>query len=100
MMKELRISPLPPRQFFKITFLETKVPFEDLPDLQIPGIMKDPGYVPPTGIIIPKGPTQLLYDVFNKKARTKRKLKRNRNKYSGYITPVLGDTLIYPEKIE
>jgi hypothetical protein len=62
--------------------------------------MKDPGYVPPTGIIIPKGPTQLLYDVFNKKARTKRKLKRNRNKYSGYITPVLGDTLIYPEKIE
>ena len=99
MMNELIISPLPPRQFFKIVFLETKVPNEKIPDLHIPGIKLIPGYVPQIGVIIPTGPAQLLYDAFNKKARMSRKLRRNRKKYAPYITPVVADTLVFPEKI-
>jgi len=81
MMDELWVSPLPPRRFFKYVFLETHVPEEKLPELKLwPMLRNDPGNVPQSGIYI-KGPAQMLYDAFNKKARLQRKLKRNREKY-------------------
>jgi len=87
MMDELRVTPLPPRRFFKYVFLETRVPDEKLPELNLlPMIGNDPGNVPQSGIII-KGPAQMLYDAFNKKARLQRKLKRNREKYLPYLMP-------------
>lgn len=99
LMDELRISPLPPRHFFKPVFMETRVPHEKLPDLHIPGIKLIPGYTPQTGIIA-TGPAQLLYDAFNKKARLNRKLRKNRKKYTQYLIPEGGDSLVYPEKIK
>lgn len=100
LMDELRISPLPPRHFFKPVFMDTRVANEKIPDLHIPGIKLIPGYTPPTGIIIPTGPAQLLYDAFNKKARLNRKLRNNRKKYTEYLIPEGGDSLVYPEKIK
>ena len=98
MMKELRISPLPPRRFFRNVFLETRLPIEEMKELNLgPLIKRDPGNVPPVGIHA-TGPTQLLYDAFNKKARLSRKLRRNRDKYSKYIVPVTADSLVYPNK--
>lgn len=98
MMKELRISPMPLRRFFKYVFLDTRVPTPKEPELNL-GFMltNDPGNVPPTGIRF-TGPVQALYNTFNKSARLERKLRKNRKKYSKYLTPVGGDSLVFPEK--
>ena len=98
LMKEVRISPLPPRRFFKYVFLDTKVPMPEEPKLNL-GFMlgNDPGYVPPTSISF-TGPVQALYNTFNKQARLERKLRKNREKYSKYLVPVLEDSLVFPEK--
>jgi hypothetical protein len=98
MMKEVRISPMPLRRFFKYVFLDTKVPVPEEPEINL-GFMlsNDPGYVPPTGIRF-TGPVQGLYNAFNKKARLDRKLKKNRKKYSKYLNPEEGDSLVFPEK--
>ncbi len=97
-MKEVRISPLPPRRFFRNVFLDTKLPLPEKLVLNLGPLMKkDPGKVPPTGIRF-TGPAQLLYDAFNKKARLDRKLRRNRKKYSRYLVPEVGDSLVYPER--
>jgi hypothetical protein len=98
-MKEFTVYPFPPRRFFKLVFLETRVPDEKIPDFCFPGIKNDPGYVPPTGLRM-MGPTQFLYDTFNKKARTRRKLIKNRKRYSKYIVPEIEDSLVFPEKLE
>jgi len=98
LMDELRISPMPPRRFFKLVFLSTRIPPPKEIDLHLgPLLKKDPGNIPPTGISF-GGPVQALYNAFNKKARLDRKLRRNRNKYSKYITPVVADSLVFPEK--
>lgn len=97
-MKEVRISPLPPRRFFRYVFLDTKLPPPEKLVLNLgPFMKKDPGKVPHTGIRF-TGPAQLLYDAFNKKARLDRKLRRNRKKYSRYLVPEVGDSLVYPER--
>jgi hypothetical protein len=98
LMDEVRISPLPLRRFFKYVFLETRVPPPMEPELNL-GFMlgNDPGYVPPTGIRF-TGPAQALYNTFNKKARLNRKLRNNRKKYSKYLIPAEGDSLVFPEK--
>ena len=98
MMEEVRISPLPPRRFFRYVFLDTKVPMPEEPELKL-GLMlgNDPAYVPQTGIRF-TGPVQALYNVFNQKARLDRKLRKNRKKYSKYLVPVKGDSLVIPEK--
>lgn len=100
-MDEVLISPLGPRRFFKLRFMETRVQGEKAIeiDLHLPGIKKDPAYTPPTGIRF-TGPVQFLYDAFNRSARLHRKLRKNREKYSKYIQPVVGDSLKYPEKIK
>lgn len=99
LMDEVRISPLPPRRFFPIVFLNTRVAGEVAPglELRIPGIKSIPGYEPTTGIIV-GGPVQFLYNRFNKKERLSRKLKNNREKYAKYLVPEVGDSLIWPEK--
>jgi hypothetical protein len=98
LMKELRVSPMPPRRFFRLVFLDTKLPQPEKLELNLgPMLKKDPGNVPPTGISF-GGPVQALYNAFNKKARLDRKLRRNRGKYSKYITPVVADSLVFPEK--
>ena len=99
-MNEVLISPLGPRRFFKLRFMETRVEGEKLVeiDLHLPGIKKDPGYTPPTGIRF-TGPVQFLYDAFNRSARLHRKLRKNREKYSRYLQPEVEDSLLYPEKI-
>lgn len=97
-MKEVRISPLPPRRFFRYVFLDTKLPPPEKLVLNLGPLLRgDPGKVPPTGIRF-TGPAQLLYDAFNKKARLDRKLRRNRKKYSRYLVPEVGDSLVYPVK--
>lgn len=96
-MEEVRISPLPPRQFFRYVFLDTRLPQPEPIELNLGPLLKaDPGNVPPTGIQF-GGPVQALYNVFNKKARLDRKLRRNRNKYSKYLVPEVGDSLVYPK---
>jgi len=98
LMDELRISPMPPRRFFPLVFLETRIPQSEAIELNLgPLLKKDPGNIPPTGISF-GGPVQALYNAFNKKARLDRKLRRNRNKYSKYIVPVIADSLVFPEK--
>ena len=95
-MKEVRISPLPPRRFFRYVFLDTKLPQPEEFELYLgPLINADPGYIPPVGIRF-SGPAHLLYKAFNKQARLDRKLRRNRKKYSKYIVPEKGDSLVYP----
>ncbi len=97
-MKEVRISPLPPRRFFRYVFLDTKLPPPEEPVLNLGPLLKaNSGNIPPIGIRF-TGPTQLLYNAFNKQARLDRKLRRNRKKYSKYIVPEEGDSLVYPEK--
>ena len=98
-MKEFTVYPFPPRRFFKLVFLETRVPNEKIPELCFPGFKNDPGRIPPTGISV-MGPTQFLYNTFNKKARTRRKLIKNRKRYSKYIVPEVGDSLVFPEKLD
>lgn len=98
-MEEFTVYPFPPKRFFKLVFLETRVPDEKIPEFHFPGIKNDPAYTPPTGISV-MGPTQFLYNTFNKKARTRRKLIKNRKRYSKYIVPEAGDSLVYPEKID
>ncbi|MDT8392773.1 MAG: hypothetical protein RQ761_02940 [Bacteroidales bacterium] len=99
LMDEVLISPLGPRRFFKLRFMETRIPEEKQLtfDLNIPELKNDPAYVPETGIRF-TGPVQALYNVFNKSARLSRKLKSNREKYSKYLVPEVEDSLIYPEK--
>ena len=99
LMDEVLISPLGPRRFFKLRFMETRIPEEKQLtfDLNIPELKNDPGYVPETGIRF-TGPFQALYNAFNKSARLSRKLKNNREKYSKYLVPEVEDSLIYPEK--
>ncbi len=98
LMDELRISPMPPRRFFPLVFLETRIPQPVPIEINLgPMLNKDPGYVPPTSITF-GGPVQALYNAFNKKARLNRKLRRNRDKYSKYITPIAEDSLVFPEK--
>ena len=100
LMDELRVSPLPPRRFFRYVFLETRLPQIKEPELNLMFLLKrDPANVLETGIRF-TGPVQLLYNAFNKKARLNRKLRKNREKYSGYLEPVGGDSLVYPEKME
>lgn len=97
-MKEVRISPLPPRHLFPTVFLKTRLPEPERIELKLlPMIKSDPGNVPATGIHF-TGPVQLLYDAFNKKARLSRKLKNNRKKYSRYLKPVVGDSLVWEEQ--
>jgi hypothetical protein len=98
-MKEVLISPLGPRRFFKLLFLQTKLPEEKglTFDLNIPMLKNDPGYVPQTGIRV-TGPVQALYNAFNKSSRLQRKLQKNRKNYSKYLQPVVADSLIYPDK--
>ena len=96
-MEEVRISPLPPRRFFRYVFLDTKLPEAEPLELNLGPLLKaDPGNVPPTGIQF-GGPVQALYNAFNKKARLDRKLRRNRKKYSKYLVPEVGDSLVYPK---
>ena len=98
MMEEVRISPMPPRRFFKYVFLETNVPIPEEPQLNLGfGLDNDPGYVPPVGINF-TGPVQALYNTFNNKARLDRKLRKNRKKYAKYLTPEEGDSLVFPER--
>ncbi len=102
MMDELRVSPLPPRRFFRTVFLNTRLPKAesefDVMSLNLGLMLKnDPANIPATGIHF-TGPTQLLYNAFNKKARLDRKLRRNRKKYSKYLVPEVGDSLVWPEK--
>lgn len=100
LMDELRVSPLPPRRFFKYVFLETRIPKKEEPELNLQFLLgRDPGYVPETGIRF-TGPVQLLYNAFNKKARLDRKLRKNREKYSKYLEPEVGDSLVFPGKGE
>jgi len=100
LMDELRVSPLPPRRFFKYVFLETRLPKKEEPDLNLFFFLgKDPGYVPEPGVHF-TGPVQLLYNAFNKKARLDRKLRKNREKYSKYLVPEKGDSLVFPRKDE
>ena len=98
LMDELLIHPLGPRRFFKYRFMELELPKrEELTlNLHLFGIKNDPAYVPPTTLTF-TGPVQLLYDAFNKSARLSRKLRKNRKTYSGYLKPVKGDSLVYPE---
>lgn len=97
LMEEVRISPLPPRRFFRYVFLDTKLPEPELVELNLGPLLKsDPGNIPPTGIRF-GGPVQALYNAFNKKARLDRKLRRNRKKYSKYLVPEVGDSLVYPK---
>lgn len=98
LMEEIRISPLPPRRFFRYVFLDTKLPKPEPLELNLGPLLKsDPGNVPPTGIRF-GGPVQALYNAFNKKARLDRKLRNNRKRYSKYLVPEVGDSLVYPEK--
>lgn len=99
MMDELIVYPFPPRRYFKQVFLDTKVPGEHIPDLRFAGIRSDPAYVPQIGLTT-GGPVQFLYDRFNRQARTRRKLKNNREKYSKYLLPVSVDSLVFPDRLE
>jgi len=97
LMDEVRISPLPPRRFFRYVFLDTRLPQPEPAALNLgPLIKADPGNVPPASIQF-GGPVQALYNAFNKKARLDRKLRRNRKKYSKYLIPEVGDSLVYPK---
>jgi len=98
LMDELRVSPMPLRRFFRLVFLDTRIPPPKELELNLgPLLKKDPGNIPHTGISF-GGPVQALYNAFNKKARLNRKLRRNREKYSKYITPVVADSLVFPKK--
>ncbi len=100
LMDELRVSPLPPRRFFRYVFLETRIPKKEEPDLNLQLMLgRDPAKVPETGIRF-TGPVQLLYNAFNKKARLDRKLRKNREKYSKYLEAEVGDSLVFPRKVE
>lgn len=95
-MKEVRISPLPPRRFFRYVFLDTRLPEAKEIELNLGPLLKmDPGNIPATGVHF-GGPIHALYNAFNQKARLDRKLRRNRKKYSKYIVPEEGDSLVYP----
>jgi len=98
-MDEILISPLGPRRFFKYKFLETRVPGEKLnmTNLRFPRLKDDPAYTPEFGIRF-MGPVQALYNAFNRSARLQRKLRKNREKYSKYLIPVVSDSLEYPGK--
>lgn len=97
-MEEIRISPMPPRRFFRYVFLDTKLPQPEPTELNLGPLFKsDPGNVPPAGIQF-GGPVQALYNAFNKKARLDRKLRRNRKKYAKYLVPEVGDSLLYPDR--
>jgi hypothetical protein len=97
LMEEVRISPLPPRRFFRYVFLDTRFPKPEPVELNLGPLLKaDPGNIPPAGIQF-GGPVQALYNTFNKKARLDRKLRRNRKKYSRYLVPEAGDSLVYPK---
>jgi len=96
LMEEVRISPMPPRRFFKYVFLQTKLPPLEEIELNLGPLLKgDPGNIPPTGIRF-GGPVQALYNAFNKQARLSRKLRNNRKKYSKYLKPEVGDSLVFP----
>ncbi|MBE9483927.1 MAG: hypothetical protein IMY74_03715, partial [Bacteroidetes bacterium] len=98
LMDELRVSPLPPRRFFRYVFLETRIPKKEVPDLNLQLMLgRDPAKVPEAGIRF-TGPAQLLYNAFNKKARLDRKLRKNREKYSKYLKTEGGDSLVFPGK--
>jgi hypothetical protein len=98
MMDEVRISPLPSRRFFRYVFLDTRISMEKSAELNLgPLLKRDPGNIPATGIHF-SGPVQLLYNAFNKKAVLDRKLRKNRKKYSKYLVPEGGDSLIFPDK--
>ena len=96
-MEELRISPFPPRRFFRYVFLDTRLPQKEVPELNLGLLLnRDPANIP-SGIRF-TGPVQALYDAFNQKARLDRKLRKNRKKYSKYLIPVKSDSLVYPGK--
>ena len=98
LMDELLVHPLGPRRFFKYTFMELKLP-EKIDEYSIsPGLFmlkQGEEAVPQTGIIF-GGPVQALYNVFNKQARTSRRLRKNREKYMPFLVPEVGDSLVYP----
>ncbi|HSG67844.1 MAG TPA: carboxypeptidase-like regulatory domain-containing protein [Bacteroidales bacterium] len=96
MMDELLVHQLGPRRFFKYTFLNLNLPEEEEEFTINPAaLMFRPGEgpVPPTGIIV-KGPVQLLYDVFNKNARLRRKVKRYVNKHAKHLEAAEVDSLV------
>ena len=99
LMDELLVHPLGPRRFFKYKFMALKIPekinkFEMNPNALSFPVGEVP--IPQTGIIFP-GPVGLLYNAFNKQARTSRKLRKNRKKYEEYLVPEGGDSLVWPK---
>jgi len=98
LMDELLVHPLGPRRFFKYKFMSLKLP-EKVDEYTIsPALFmlkEGEGRIPPAGISF-GGPVQALYNVFNKQARTSRKLRKNREKYMQFLVPEVGDSLVYP----
>ena len=102
LMEELLVYPFGPRRFFKYTFLNLKLPEEKDEYTINPAFTmfkEGEGPAPPAGLVL-KGPVQLLYDAFNKKARLQRRLERTRRKYGPYLVPEEGDSLTWPEIIK
>ena len=100
LMDELLVFPFGPRRFFKYTFLNLKLPEEKDEYTINPAFTmfkEGEGPAPPAGLVL-KGPVQLLYDAFNKKARLHRKLERSRRKFGKYLVPEEGDSLAWPER--
>ncbi len=99
LMDELIVHQLGPRRFFKYKFMNLKLPEKiDMYTINPTFFMikESEKAIPPTGIIF-GGPIQALYNVFNKQARTSRKLRKNREKYMQFLVPEVGDSLVFPE---
>lgn len=102
LMEEFLVHPLGPRRFFKYEFMALELPepvFEFEINENFFRLKEGEGPLPATGIIF-TGPVQGLYNLFNKKERTNRKLRKNRKKYKDVLEPVKGDSLVWPEEID
>lgn len=95
LMEEFLVHPLGPRRFFKYEFMALELPepvfeFEINENFFRPKKGEEP--IPPTGINF-TGPVQGLYNLFNKTARTSRKLRKNRRKYDYEVLPMENDSI-------
>ena len=100
LMDEFLVHPLGPRRFFKYQFMALELPepeFEYEINENFFRMKEGEGPLPATGIHF-TGPVQGLYNLFNKKERTSRKLRRNRKKYQDMLEPIVGDSLIWVEE--
>ena len=95
LMEEFLVHPLGPRRYFKYQFMALELPdpvFEFEINENFFRIKEGERAIPPTGINF-TGPVQGLYNLFNKKERTSRKLRKNRKKYGYEVTLFKDDSL-------